>query len=57
MIIERHYHPNSCFILPTIFVSAGVCEDCAEIHGWQIAVSFLWWGITASWESDWEDFE
>lgn len=45
-MIEGHYTPTECHLLPSLCVVAGMCENCPEIHAWQIIGQFLWWGFT-----------
>jgi len=45
-MIEGHYSPRECHLLPSLIIMAGMCDDCAVVHCWQVFAQFLWWGFT-----------
>lgn len=46
MIIQGHYTPLECHVLPSLCIVAGMCDKCAEVHCWEVFWQFLWWGFT-----------
>ena len=51
-MIEGHFTPTECHLLPSLVISAGMCETCPKVHAWQIIGQFLWWGFTITWGDD-----
>lgn len=47
-MIEGHYSPNECHVLPSLVVYFGRCDNCPKVHAWQLLAQWLWWGFTIS---------
>lgn len=35
------HHPDQIILIPTIVLTKLKCEDCDEVHGWEIQISWL----------------
>lgn len=51
-MITVHFTPLECHLLPSLCVVAGMCDNCEEVHVWQVFGQFLWWGFTITFGSN-----
>lgn len=52
LMIEAHYTPCECHLLPSLVMCVVMCDHCSEIHAWQLIGQFFWWGFTITLEAE-----
>lgn len=43
-----YFEPNEFQVWPALTIRAGKCEECNQVHAWQVSFEWLWYGVFAN---------